>query len=244
MKQQKNKKKQGKEKVPLSKKISYIGIGAALSVGCATLYLISQLPDISLLSEHPGPITLPTPAPVSIQQESLLPQAPAPTLLPTEVAEPTPLPSTEPAVEPVFQEAEPLTLLLPVEGEILMRFSMDALIRSKTLGDWRTHDGVDILADNGTEVKSAADGVVSQVYQDPLMGHTIVITHQDDYQTLYQNLASTEMVKTGQSVTKGQVIAAVGSSAPAELLDKSHLHFSLKEGETFVNPMEYLSPTE
>ncbi len=233
-------KKPSAPKVPVSKKISYIGIGVFLAVGLIGLFFNYQLSNFTLLSDAPTTITLPTPSPLPLPPQPDVLKTPAPTVQP----EQTSPPQNEPSAEPVFRHSEPMTIILPTEGEISANFSMTKLHYSKTMGDWRTHNGIDINADSVAEVKAAADGVVEQAYLDPLMGHTIVITHQDDYRTVYQNLASTEMVSTGQTIHQGQVIAAVGNSAPAELLEESHLHFSLKQGDSFLNPIEFVATTE
>ena len=53
---------------------------------------------------------------------------------------------------------------------------------------WRTHSGIDIKAEEGDAVKTAADGVVKEVRYDDLMGVTVVITHEDGYETQYSCL--------------------------------------------------------
>ena len=66
--------------------------------------------------------------------------------------------------------AEPPKLIVePLKGEVLMAFSVDLLVYSPTLADWRTHDGVDISAKPGTTVLAATAGTVSSVEDDPLM---------------------------------------------------------------------------
>ena len=140
----------------------------------------------------------------------------------------------------VAAKPDTVSLILPAKGNLLKPFSADELYYSKTLGDWRSHNGIDIEADQVAEVLAAADGVIEKAFCDAQMGYTIIIRHNDTYQTVYQNLASCEMVKPGQTVTQGQCIAAVGNSAKAELLDESHLHFALMANGNFQNPMEFI----
>ena len=56
---------------------------------------------------------------------------------------------------------------------------MTELMYDETMADWRTHDGVDIKAEEGDAVKTAADGTVKMVRYDDLMGVTVVIAHAD-----------------------------------------------------------------
>ena len=180
----KNKKKKTSKKIPearvsLPKKISYIGIGALLAVGAAGLFFNHQLSEISLLSDTPSTITLPTPAPISFP----------PPITEAQTATPAPPENTQPPVEehpvqPVFNIPDPLVLSMPADGDIQNPFSMDQLLSSKTMNDWRTHNGIDIQADSVSEVRAAADGVVEKAYQDPLMGFTIILMHQEDYRTI------------------------------------------------------------
>ena len=73
--------------------------------------------------------------------------------------------SAEPVNKPVKSE---VGNIMPVEGEIDVPFSNGELVKSVTLGVWKTHDGADILCDAGTDVKSMSDGIVKEIKDDPL----------------------------------------------------------------------------
>lgn len=64
----------------------------------------------------------------------------------------------------------------PVPGPMLAPFSGDELVYNETLGDWRTHNGVDLAAEAGEPVKAAALGRVSAVYQDAVWGWTVEVS--------------------------------------------------------------------
>jgi len=108
------------------------------------------------------------------------------------------------------------------------------------MDDWRKHDGVDIAADRGTPVKAVADGVVSEIRNDPKLGITIVIDHQNGIKTVYANLASDEMVTPNQKVKKSEVIGSIGNTAAFESAEQSHLHFEVWKDDKPVDPMAYL----
>ncbi|WP_325200136.1 M23 family metallopeptidase [Oscillibacter sp.] len=137
--------------------------------------------------------------------------------------------------------AEPPRLIVePLKGEVLMAFSVDQLVYSPTLADWRTHDGVDISAKPGATVLAATAGTVSSVEDDPLMGTTVVIDHQGGYTTTYSNLQAKPTVEPGDLVTAGQIIGAVGTTASAEAAQSPHLHFSVTRDGEAVDPGEFL----
>ena len=133
-----------------------------------------------------------------------------------------------------------VTMTYPVQGNILKEHTMDELIYSKTLKEWRTHPGIDIEASTGTEVKAALGGTVEEITEDPLMGICITLDHGNGLKTLYANLSTGNMVTVGQKVDKGQIISGVGSTASAEILDGPHLHFEVLLNGESVDPKEYL----
>jgi len=131
-------------------------------------------------------------------------------------------------------------LLIPLQGDIIVDYAKDRMIYSKTLGDWRTHEGIDIKGTLGAQVKAAADGIVEKVYKDDALGITIIIDHGNSIKTKYSNLSTADMVKENQQVKKGDIISGVGETAAFEIGEEPHLHFEvLKEGKS-VDPKTFL----
>ena len=128
----------------------------------------------------------------------------------------------------------------PVKGEIFSGFSLEVLAYDETMGDWRTHSGVDIAAAEGTRVLAMSSGTVEKVYEDDLMGTTVVIDHGDGLRSSYQNLMGKPTVSQGDAVVTGTVIGAVGSTAIAELNRPSHLHLEVTLEDRQVDPVSYL----
>lgn len=121
----------------------------------------------------------------------------------------------------------------PVSGEVIGAYAPDSLIWSATLGQWQTHPAIDISAAVGESVCACADGVVEDAWEDPLWGKVIKITHAEGYASTYANLSTLQLVSPGESVTAGQTISAVGTSAACEAEMPGHLHFFLeKDGES------------
>ena len=128
----------------------------------------------------------------------------------------------------------------PVSGRVLNSYSGDELVYSKTLGDWRTHNGIDVQAEEGAAVKTAADGTVVSVTNDELMGTTVVIEHSGGYTTHYSSLQADVPVAEGQSVHAGDVIGCVGSTSAAESEMGPHLHFSVSQNGSAIDPHAYI----
>lgn len=128
----------------------------------------------------------------------------------------------------------------PVDGEIVKEYAKDNLLYSNTLQEWTTHLGIDIKADKTTVVKAAETGTVKTIKNDPRYGLTIVIEHENGYQTVYSNLLSSEFVVEGEKVEKGQSIGTVGNTAAFEIADEAHLHFEVLKDSIQVDPNIYL----
>ena len=128
----------------------------------------------------------------------------------------------------------------PVEGEVDRDFSLEVFAYDDTMGDWRTHDGIDIAAELGTPVAACAKGTVSAVTTDDLMGTTVTIDHGKGMESVYANLSPSLNVQAGTEVDAGTVLGTVGTSAIAESASPSHLHFALREYGVTIDPGHYL----
>ena len=125
-------------------------------------------------------------------------------------------------------------------GKVNQAFSGNTLVYNPTLGDWRTHNGLDIQAAEGDAVKTAASGMVVSIKSDELMGTTVVIEHAGGYTTQYSCLQAEPPVTEGQQVAAGDIIGLVGSTAAAESSMGPHLHFSVAKDGVIIDPSEYI----
>lgn len=128
----------------------------------------------------------------------------------------------------------------PVFGQVTYDYSKDKLSYSKTLDQWMTHEGLDISSERGAQVKAVADGVVSDIKNDPRLGVVIVIDHQNGYKSVYGNLAADDMVTVNLRVKKGDVIGSIGNTALYEVAEAPHLHFEVLKNNASVDPKTYL----
>lgn len=109
---------------------------------------------------------------------------------------------------------------------------------SPTEGASSNHKGMDIGASTGADIIAAADGEVVISTYSYSAGNYIMIDHGGGVSTVYMH-CSKLLVGVGTKVTKGQVIAKVGSTGYST---GSHLHFGIRSGGTYVNPRSYVSP--
>ena len=133
-----------------------------------------------------------------------------------------------------------LVFVKPVAGEISQEYSVDALVYSRTLGDWRTHAGIDLAAALGTKVQAACDGTVTEIREDNMLGTTVVIDHGLGLVSVYSNLAAQPAVAVGDNVAAGAVIGSVGSTALGESGEVTHLHFAMMLDGENVDPTQYV----
>ncbi len=126
-----------------------------------------------------------------------------------------------------------VSLVKPVSGVISSRFG----IRSRD-----NHKGLDIAAPKGTAIKAAANGTVifsgygSNTNGYSGYGNTVAVKSNSSVTILYAH-CSTLYVKSGQTVTQGQVIAAVGSTG---ISTGNHLHFEIRYNGKAIDPQNYI----
>lgn len=178
-------------------------------------------------------------------------QEPAPTLdiqpAPTQpVVKPAPVVIPEPEPQPEINEPAELLpqVVSPLDGTTVTVFSMTELLYDTTMADWRTHDGIDVQAEEGAAVKTAAGGTVQSVTDDELMGTTVVIDHEGGYSTRYSSLQKDVPVTAGQQVVAGEVIGRVGTTSAAESQMGPHLHFSVSRDGAVIDPRDYVGSEE
>ncbi len=138
-------------------------------------------------------------------------------------------------------EVIPKAILMekPVLGEISKEFSGEELVYSKTMEDWRVHEGIDFKAKISEDVMAVADGTVEGLSGDGMLGVCLVISHPDGVQTIYGNLEEGSVPEVGTQVKTGQVIGRVGNTAVAEINEESHIHFEVRKDGKAENPHDY-----
>ena len=218
------------------------------------LPVIAEIDEVSwaqapaVVPATPAPTPMPTPpAHPTRPQPDRETMAPAPidegeaTWIPEGTPEePASPPPEEMQTQPSHIAPEDMQFVWPVAGEIVVPHSVNALIFDHTMGDWRTHAGVDISADLGERVRAVTAGTVERIFHDDLMGTTVVIYHGGGLQSLYSNLAELPTVQEGQWVELGAFIGAVGNTSLAESGIVNHLHLEIIRDGVQVDPADFL----
>jgi len=192
-----------------------------------TLWRIARAYDIPLdkLAETNG---IDDPSRVDVGTPIFVPGARA-TLVVAPFPAPPPTARTGPAVPP----HAPADFLWPIDGGAFMR----------PFGEKRrrhTHAGVDIRGARGQDILAAKDGVVAFCGRTKTgYGTMVVLDHGDGVQTVYAH-AQKVLVKSGDTVRRGQPIALVGRTGNATT---EHCHFELRLANRAVDPMSYLLGT-
>jgi len=174
------------------------------------------------------PRTLAAPAPPPARREVASEQSPHSAWKATPVEPP-------PAEKSPIKNAEPVGSLpgfrWPVHGRVIARFGQSPNGQN---------DGIDVAVPQGTPVKAAEDGVVAYAGNELKgYGNLVLIRHGNGYVTAYAH-ASEILVKRGESVKRGQVIAKSGETGSVKAPE---LHFEIRKGATPVDPTEFLSGT-
>ncbi|WP_173981851.1 M23 family metallopeptidase [Magnetospirillum sp. SS-4] len=183
-------------------------VGERLRLPSAARDAAAAVADARPAGGESGPIVAVSP--------NAAPRPPSPPLDGAEVPSPPPRAGT--------------AFLWPVRGEIIAEFG--------PLPNRGQHnDGINIAAPKGTPVKAADNGSVAYVGNELKgFGNLLLVKHADGWMTAYAH-AETLLVKRGEMVRRGQIIATVGMSGNAT---QPQLHFEIRRGTEAVNPSEYL----
>ena len=129
---------------------------------------------------------------------------------------------------------------LPLGTDILKDYSPEKLTYSATMGDWRTHSGIDFKAAEGEQVKAIAYGTVTAIYEDALWGTVVQIDHGNGVTAKYCGFnKDTLEIKKGKTVEGGALLGYLGT-IPCEKSDLSHLHFEIYYNGENVEPLELM----
>jgi murein DD-endopeptidase MepM/ murein hydrolase activator NlpD len=132
-------------------------------------------------------------------------------------------------------------LAWPVDGNILMNYSMDHTIYYATLRSFKCNPAIIIDAEVGTEVKAAAKGIVTGVEDSAETGITVTTNIGDGYILVYGQLDKDSLtVEKGDKVDEGDVIGTIAEPSNFYSVEGSNLYFKVMENDNTVNPMSLL----
>ncbi|MDF2568980.1 MAG: Peptidase family [Sporomusa sp.] len=132
----------------------------------------------------------------------------------------------------ISRPADPLLYMTrPVEGQVMTGFGWrtNPVIKQDTM-----HEGIELAAQVGTSVRAAATGKVKMVTDSVQFGKMLFIDHGQGVETIYGHLADV-LVKEGDAVSQGQVVARVGKTG--EATSAPVLYFELRENGKAIDPV-------
>lgn len=134
-----------------------------------------------------------------------------------------------------FNEEEGLRW--PVEGNVIMDYSMSSVIYFQTLDQYKCNPAIIIQAEVGEDVLNAAKGIVSEISYDEETGNTVTVSIGDGYKVIYGQLDKNLNVREGQSVEEGKVIGKIAKPTKYYVKEGTNLFFEVLLEDETVNPM-------
>ena len=165
------------------------------------------------------------------------------------------LPTLPPETQAVFENEaqplentpeapEPIEYSLPVSGAATGKdYSMGVPVFSATMGDYRTHNGVDFKTEPGESVRAIAAGTVVSVTKDALFGNSVRVDHGQGVVSTVSGLADEGLPYEGAEVDSDTVIGVAGD-LPVESADGCHIHLELRVNGVLRDPLEVMGFSE
>ena len=127
-------------------------------------------------------------------------------------------------------------LVWPVEGEVILPFSMDTTVYFKTLRSYRCNPGILIAAEEGENVLAAYEGVVESVSEDKEHGTTVTVIMGNGYKAIYGQLMNVTVAK-GDTITTAQNIGEAAAPSSYYTEEGTHVFFELMKNGVPINPI-------
>jgi len=135
-----------------------------------------------------------------------------------------------------FDEAQ--TLAWPVDGEVVLDYSMESTIYYKTLDQYKVNPGVLISAAVNAEVLTAYGGTVEEIITDAQLGTVVVVNMGNNFKAYYGQVKDVA-VAVGDTVEKNQIIATVAEPTKYFAEEGSHINFRVTMEEQPIDPVGY-----
>jgi len=127
-------------------------------------------------------------------------------------------------------------LAWPVNGNVIMNYSMDRTVYFATLMQYKVNPAIIIDAEVGAEVKAAADGVVTKIETNEETGLTVTMDIGDGYSVVYGQLENLK-IDVGDFIAQGEVIGTIAKPTKYYTVEGSNLYFQVLEDGKTINPM-------
>lgn len=146
---------------------------------------------------------------------------------------------TSAAVQPELNFTEDSQMLWPVNGQVVIDYSMDATTYFPTLDQYKYNDALMLGCESGEPVQAAANGQVVSISEDVETGTTMVMDLGNGYQATYGQLKDIT-VEPGQTVESGTILGYVSDPTKYYVKEGANLYFSMTKDGNPIDPMIYI----
>ena len=141
--------------------------------------------------------------------------------------------------EPTYSFSEDSTLYWPIDGNVILNYSMNETIYFATLDQYKYHPAILISGEEEKEVWSAAAGKIESIEALPETGLTVTIDLGNGFKAIYGQLKDVAKAK-GEYIEEGELLGYLETPTKYYTLEGCHLYFQLLKDDTPINPLEYL----
>lgn len=203
----------------------------------------TQNPDTTIQNTKPNEITPQKNTPAT-QNDFDDRQAKIETVSPdssseTKTAEPDVEVNSPKSVHALYSFGEADTLMMPINGSIILEYNMDNTIWFPTLGVYKCNPGIYIGANVGDAVISSCTGKVESIYTDKELGNSILVDLGNGYQATYGGLDNIQVLE-GELIFAGTTLGNVANPTAYYTLEGSGIYFSLTKDGLPENPLDYM----
>ena len=129
---------------------------------------------------------------------------------------------------------------LPFGNQIIKDYSNMNPVYSKTMGDWRTHNGIDFTGEEGSAVVAISYGEVIAIYDDAIFGTCVLIDHGNGVTAKYCGLNKETLTVEENSTVEIETVIGYLGEVPGEKMEGNHLHFEITHNGEIVEPLELM----
>ena len=130
-------------------------------------------------------------------------------------------------------------LIWPVDGNVLMNYSMDQTVYFSTLDQYKYNPALIISGEVGKEVIASARGIVKSIEENAQTGTTVTMDLGNGYEAVYGQLKEVP-VQEGKYLEQGETVGCLNEPTKYYSVEGCSLYFQLLKDGQPVNPMEYL----
>ena len=141
--------------------------------------------------------------------------------------------------DPEISFSEDTLMEWPVNGHVLIDYSMDQSVYFPTLDQYKLSPAISVQAVEGAPVVSAVNGTVYSIKNDARTGTTVTMELGNGYQAIYGQLTDLNVAE-GDTITKGSIIGYIAAPTKYYSEEGSNLYFAMKKDGEPIDPITYL----